>query len=84
MRRFVFRPEETEPHRLKGEAREMRERLAEAGYEISLQDLLLAWDAYSDSMCATWMRADDLDGEGILARISGYLEEVDAPSGPDL
>lgn len=36
MRRFVFRPKEPEPHRIKGEAREMRERLAEAGYEIPL------------------------------------------------
>jgi hypothetical protein len=83
MRRFVFRPEVTEPHRFEGEAREMRERLAEAGYEISLPDLILAWDAYSDGMCATWMRADDLDGEDILNRISPYLEEVDGPSGPD-
>lgn len=31
MRRFVFRPEDPEPHRIKGEVREMRERLAEAG-----------------------------------------------------
>jgi len=84
MRRFVLRPEETEPHRFEAEAREMRARLAEAGYEISLNDLIQAWDGYSESMCATWMRADDLDGEGILARISGYLEEVDTPSSPEI
>lgn len=84
MRRFVFRPEDPEPHRFEGEAREMRDRLAEAGYEITLNDLIRAWDAYSESMCATWMRAEDLDGEGILARISGYLEEIDGPSGPDI
>lgn len=84
MRRFVFRPEEPEPHRFEREAREMRDRLAEAGYEIPLTDLIQAWDAYSEGMCATWMRADDLDAEDIMARISSCLEEVDGPSGPDL
>lgn len=84
MRRFVFRPQDREPHRFEGEARDMCERLAEAGYEIPLDDLIRAWDTYSEGMCATWMRADDLDGEDILARISGYLEEVDGPSGPGL
>lgn len=83
MRRFVFRPEELEPHRFEREAREMRDRLAEAGYEIPLQDLIQAWDAYSESVCATWICAHGLDGEDILAQISTYLEEVDGPSGPD-
>ena len=82
MRRFVFRPEAREPHRFEGEAREMRDRLAEAGYEVGLPDLLQAWDAYSDSMCATWISADDLDGEEIFARISTYMEEAGDPSGP--
>lgn len=83
MRRFVFRPDKREPHRFEGEAREMRDLLAEAGYEISLEDLCRAWDAYSDSVCATWISAGDLDAEDILSRIDGYLEEVDGPSGPD-
>lgn len=81
MRRFVFQPEEPEPHRFEREAREMRERLAEAGCEIALTDLTQAWDAYSEGMCATWMRSDDLDAEEILSRIRSYLEEVDVPSG---
>lgn len=84
MRRFVFRPQEPEPHRFEREAREMCARLAEAGVDIAVNDLTQAWDAYSEGMCATWMRADDLDAEEILARINGYLEEVDGPSGPDL
>lgn len=82
MRRFVISPERREPHRFEREAREMRDRLAEAGYEVTLEDLCLAWDAYSDSMCATWISADDLDGEGIFARIRTYMDED--PSGPDL
>jgi len=62
----------------------MSERLAEAGYEVSLEDLCRAWDAFSDSVCATWMSADDLDGDEIMDRISSYVAEVDGPSGPDL
>lgn len=84
MRRFVFRPEEPEPHRFEAEAREMCARLAGAGYDIPLTDMILAWDAYSESMCATWMRAEGLDAEDIFVRISGYLEEMGGPSGPDL
>ena len=45
MRRVVFRPEEPEPHRIKGEARAMRDRLLEADYEIQLNDLICAWGA---------------------------------------
>jgi hypothetical protein len=84
MRRFVFRPEEREPHRFEREARDMCERLTEAGYEVPLHDLILAWDAYSESVCATWISAHGLDGEDILDRVRSYLEEVDGPSGPDI
>jgi len=84
MRRFVFRPEEPESHRFEAQARGMCERLAEAGYEIPLPDLLQAWDAYSDSVCATWISAQDLDGEDILDRVRSYLEEVEGPSGPEI
>lgn len=44
MRRFILRPEEREPHRFEQEAHEMSERLAEAGYDVSLEDLCLASD----------------------------------------
>jgi hypothetical protein len=84
MRRFVFRPEEREPHRFEREASEMCDRLAEAGYEVPFEDFCRAWDAYSESVCATWISADDLDGDEIMRRISSYVEEVDGPSGPDL
>jgi len=84
MRRFVFRSEEPEPHRFKGEAREMCDRLAEAGYEVPLYDLIRAWDTYSESVCATWISAHGLDGEDILNLVRSYLEEVDSPSGPEI
>jgi hypothetical protein len=84
MCRFVFRPEAPEPHRFAHQAGEMRDRLAEAGYGVPLSDLVQAWEAYSDSVCATWISADGLEPEEMLDRIRSYLEEVDGPSGPDL
>lgn len=82
MRRFVFRPAEP-ALRFEHQAREMQEKLAAAGYQIALPDLIQAWDAYSDGLCATWIDAAGQDGEDIFRRISDQFEEVEISPGAD-
>lgn len=60
----------------------MRDQLILSGFDISQQDLIMAWEAYSLSSSATWISAENLDGEEIIDRISTYLEEVEGPSYP--
>jgi hypothetical protein len=78
MRRFAFVTHEPE-HRFGREAREMLVKLEEAGYTLPLDDLIKAWEAYSDGVCATWLTSDNFDGEDIMACIAPHVEEVDGP-----
>lgn len=82
MRKFVFRVADCEPHRFEREAHKMRDQLILSGFDISQQDLIMAWEAYSLSSSATWISAGNLDGDEIIDRISTYLEEVEGPSDP--
>jgi hypothetical protein len=79
MRHFRYVSKDQD-HPYSREAQEMRDKLAQAGYAVPLDDLVKAWDDYSDSMCATWMTAHDLDGDEIFARISSRLEEDASPA----
>lgn len=83
MRRFVFLPEDPD-HRFALQARDIQEKLAASGYELSLQDVISAWESYSDSVCATWIDASGLDGEEIFRDIRHCLQEVDVSPGPGL
>lgn len=55
------------------------DRLAEAGYRISLADAVAAWEDYSDSMAAGWMQHDGLTGDEIYLQISLRVDETEAP-----
>jgi hypothetical protein len=47
---------------------------AERGYEISESDAVLAWEKYSDSMCAGWMSLGEDDE--VFYDCFSYFEEV--------
>jgi hypothetical protein len=47
---------------------------ADRGYEISHQDAVQSWEAYSDSMCAGWMNLGSDDE--VFNDVIYYFEEV--------
>jgi hypothetical protein len=47
---------------------------ADRGYEISHQDAVRAWEAFSDSMCAGWMNLGNDDE--VFQDAFYYFEEV--------
>ncbi len=49
---------------------------AERGYEISATDAGIAWQRYSDSMCAGWMNLDNED-VFVFSNCFYYFEEWD-------
>ena len=50
--------------------------LAERGYEISHNDARMAWEDYSQSMCAQWLCVPE-SSTAILCAIEPYLEGVE-------
>jgi hypothetical protein len=52
----------------------MRDVMRTAGYDVSRTDCSLAWDAYSDSMCAGWMSLPESD-ETLAYILKQYLED---------
>ena len=48
-----------------------------AGFEIRRMTAILAWTAFSDSMCATWMMVDGYSDVLIAAIVLSYCEQFD-------
>lgn len=46
------------------------------GYEVSRNDVVLAWQAYSDSMCAGWLILHENDDD-LFHTVKTYLQEVE-------
>lgn len=44
-------------------------------YEISPSDAFLAWEQFSDSMCAGWLHLDE-DDEIVFNSVLNYFEEL--------
>ena len=47
--------------------------MGEAGYEISPHDAEWAWEKWSDSMCASWLRLDRDPGV-VVAAVLEYMD----------
>lgn len=55
------------------DCRILKEQASSMGYNLRLYDAYLAWDAYSDSMCAGWMCVDRDAPEANVVAIMPYL-----------
>lgn len=75
MKKLVYvNPEGTEhyPHDIDRIIEVCRNR----GYEVSRNDALLAWQDYSDSMCAGWMGLHKSDDD-LFLEVQSRLQEVE-------
>lgn len=77
--RAIEMPDDTLEWSRRSWGSELVERLAEAGYRISLTDAVAAWEDYSDTMAAGWMRHDDLTGGEIYLQICTRVDEAEIP-----
>lgn len=48
--------------------------LARLGYEISHNSARMAWEDYSQTMCAGWISIDNLTDETIWSNVEPFLE----------
>lgn len=56
------------------DSRRIMKALRDAEIRVSLYDAFYAWDTYSDSMCAGWMRLPETDEE-IVTTLSYLVED---------
>lgn len=54
----------------------MCDRIEQAGFYVSSDDMYHAWSDYSDDRCASWMENDRYTGEELVAMLSEYLEPM--------
>lgn len=47
-----------------------------AGYEVSVHAANFAWEAYSDTYAAGWLRMDSFSDEGLVQIVRQYLTEA--------
>jgi hypothetical protein len=73
MKKLVFRHEPI-PDRYSSDTAEIVAKCAAGGYAISEIDAMCAWEAYSDSMCASWLMLHAFSDEVIVGAVVAACE----------
>lgn len=77
MIRYRYKPKKgSEDSRHFDWAEEIAEKLKAEGISIPTEDIMEAWEQYSDTMCAGWITHDFLTVEEILASMMPWLQEI--------
>lgn len=77
MSHFMFKPSPLEQNNQHVKwAGEIRTKLLADGHRISLHTCLLAWEAYSESVCAGWINHEDLCAKELLFNMGPWLVKV--------
>lgn len=57
-------------------AGEIRAKFTAAGHQISLRTVLLAWEEYSESMCAGWINHQGKDVDELIVCMKPWLFDM--------
>jgi hypothetical protein len=74
MKKLRFKKDYNHHYEYQSDINRIVQVFAEHGYEISESDAVLAWEKYSDSMCAGWMMLGEDDE--VFYDCFSYFEEV--------
>lgn len=78
MGQFVYKPAPLDDANTHVQwADEIRAKVQAAGHTISLRTVLLAWEAYSDSVCAGWIVHEKKDADELLACMEPWLFDME-------
>lgn len=76
-KRYTFRPEPpNQDDRHTQWAADLQRKLADAGYIMSVRTCLLAWEAYSETLCAGWIYHEDKTADEIIFFMRPWLDEI--------